>query len=63
MRIVSRFLRDGKSIGTVRTQETNENELAKMMVGRDISEVIKKPVQKDGKEILSLREGQCIWHK
>ncbi|HCC00222.1 MAG TPA: heme ABC transporter ATP-binding protein [Ruminococcaceae bacterium] len=49
-------LRDGKSIGTVRTQETNENELAKMMVGRDISEVIKKPVQKDGKEILSLRE-------
>ncbi|KLU64737.1 galactose/methyl galactoside import ATP-binding protein MglA [Desulfosporosinus acididurans] len=30
-------LRDGRSIGTVQTKTTNEKELAKMMVGRNIS--------------------------
>lgn len=29
-------LRDGKKVGTVKTSETNPNELARMMVGRDV---------------------------
>jgi simple sugar transport system ATP-binding protein len=32
-------LRDGKSVGTVFTKETNDGELAKMLVGRSISEI------------------------
>jgi len=41
-------LRDGKSIGTVYTENTSEKELAKMMVGRLISDQLeKKSYQKD----------------
>lgn len=43
-------LRDGKSIGTVHTKNTHENELAKMMVGRNISDLVeKKSLRKTGK--------------
>ncbi|HEY9852313.1 MAG TPA: ABC transporter ATP-binding protein [Leptolyngbyaceae cyanobacterium] len=35
-------LRDGKNIGTVLTSETTEHDLAQMMVGREISEGVKK---------------------
>lgn len=44
------ILRDGKKVGTVETAETNPNDLAQMMVGRDVvlavekSERKKKPV-------------------
>jgi len=44
-------LRDGKSIGTVDSKKTTEKELAKMMVGRNISDLLeKKPFQK--KEVI-----------
>ena len=44
-------LRDGKSIGTVDSKKTTEKELAKMMVGRNISDLLeKKPSQK--KEVI-----------
>lgn len=47
-------LRDGKSIGTVITKETSESELARMMVGRAISEVQRKKSGEKGKTVLSL---------
>lgn len=47
-------LRDGKSIGTVNTQDTNENELAKMMVGRDISGVAGRKSHRTVKKVMTL---------
>lgn len=39
-------LRDGKYVGTLNTKETNENELIKLMVGREIDTVTKKTAKK-----------------
>ncbi len=47
-------LRDGKSIGTVYTETTNEKELAKMMVGRNISDMVKKKSYRKEDKIMSL---------
>lgn len=41
-------LRGGKVVGTVKTSETNETELAKMMVGRPIVESISQPTTSNG---------------
>jgi simple sugar transport system ATP-binding protein len=49
-------LRDGKVVGTVKTSETTEAELARMMVGREIVfRIEKKPVQ-PGEVVLDVRE-------
>ena len=47
-------LRDGKSIGTVYTKDTNEKELAKMMVGRNISAQMEKQSSRKEEKIFSL---------
>jgi simple sugar transport system ATP-binding protein len=48
-------LRDGKVVGTVKTSETTEAELARMMVGREVVfRVEKKPVQ-PGEVVLDVR--------
>jgi len=47
-------LRDGKSIGTVYTQNTNEKELAKMMVGRNISDPLERKSSRKEEKIFSL---------
>ncbi len=47
-------LRDGKSIGTVQTKKTNENELAKMMVGRNISACVEKKSSQKNVKIMTL---------
>lgn len=49
-------LRDGKSIGTVVTKETNEQELVKMMVGRDIPKIEKKEAAVRPESVLELRD-------
>ncbi len=49
-------LRRGKKVGTVNTSETNERELTRMMVGRDIGLYISKPVTKYGKEVLKVED-------
>lgn len=49
-------LRDGKSIGTVVTKKTNEQELVKMMVGRDIAQISKKDSTVREEKILELRD-------
>ena len=47
-------LRNGNVINTVYTSETDKNQLAKMMVGRDVDFTVKKPKVNVGKEILNI---------
>ena len=48
-------LRKGKCIGTVETKATSKEELSRMMVGRDVSFVVKKEDAKPGRVILDVR--------
>ena len=48
-------LKDGELIGTVRPEETDENQLIKMMVGRTLGEFYPKRLNKPGEEILAVR--------
>jgi simple sugar transport system ATP-binding protein len=49
------ILRDGKTIATVKTKETNPRELAKMMVGRDVLMELNKKEKIPGKVIFSVK--------
>ena len=49
------ILRDGKTIATVNTQETNPRELAKMMVGRDVLMDLNKKEKQPGNIIFSVK--------
>jgi simple sugar transport system ATP-binding protein len=54
-------LRDGKSIGTVETQKTNEAELAHMMVGRNIAALeAKKSERKKERVVMSLEKVSAL---
>lgn len=48
-------LRKGKCIGTVNVKDTNEQELSRMMVGRDVQLVVDKTPAKPGKTVLSVK--------
>src|SRR5512135_157001 len=48
-------LKDGELVGTVRPQETDENQLIKMMVGRTLGEFYPKRRNRPGTEILAVR--------
>ncbi len=45
-------MRDARKVGTVNTAETNQAELARMMVGREVFMVVDKPPVKRGKPVL-----------
>ncbi|MBU9720832.1 MULTISPECIES: ABC transporter ATP-binding protein [Bacillaceae] len=47
-------IRRGKGIGTVNVKETNQNELAAMMVGREISFAVEKTVAKPKDPVLKI---------
>ena len=47
-------LRDGRVVGTVPTAQTNQAELARMMVGREVIRTWRKPPSKPGPVVLSL---------
>ncbi len=47
-------LRKGQCIGTVNTKETNEEELSRLMVGRDVQLVTQKGECKPGEDILTI---------
>jgi len=47
-------LRKGKVVGTVRTSETNQNELAKMMIGRKVKLSYQKQETKKDKVVLKI---------
>jgi ABC-type uncharacterized transport system ATPase subunit len=45
-------MRDAQTVGTVNTPETNERELARMMVGREVFMQVNKPPVERGKPVL-----------
>ncbi len=49
-------LRKGKCVGTVNTKDTTEEELSRLMVGRDVQLVTQKDEAKVGKEILTIKD-------
>ncbi len=55
-------LRRGKYIGTVETKNTTEEELSRMMVGRDVQLVVDKTPAKPGKTVLHV-EGLTVASK
>ncbi len=55
-------LRKGRYIGTVSIQDTNQKELSRMMVGRDVEFVVHKEPAKPGKTILEV-EGMTVASK
>jgi ribose transport system ATP-binding protein len=44
--------KDGKQVGTIKPQETNQNELVKMMVGRELKEIYPIRAPKNGEVLL-----------
>jgi ABC-type uncharacterized transport system ATPase subunit len=48
-------MRDARKVGTVRTAETNEKELARMMVGREVFMQVDKPPVTRGQPVLEAR--------
>ena len=48
-------MRDGKVVGDVKTSETNDAELARLMVGREVLLRVEKPDAKAGEVVLSVR--------
>lgn len=49
-------LRHGRVVGSVKTSETNENDLAKMMVGREVIMKIEKKPSKVSERILEVKD-------
>ena len=47
-------LKDGELIGTMRTQDTDENQLIKMMVGRTLGEFYPRRANKPGEVVLTI---------
>ncbi|MEG1524807.1 MAG: ABC transporter ATP-binding protein [Clostridia bacterium] len=52
---VCTIIRLGKVIGTVDVQDTTEEEMAKMMVGHDVSLVVSKAEKEPGEPVLSVK--------
>ncbi|MFW5873554.1 MAG: ABC transporter ATP-binding protein [Bacillota bacterium] len=48
-------LRDGKSVGTVKTSETSPEKLARLMVGRDVVLRVEKNQKEAGKDLLKIK--------
>jgi simple sugar transport system ATP-binding protein len=53
-------LRKGKVIGTVKTSETNQNELAKMMVGREVKQSYRKKERNHRKIVLKIENLEAV---
>ncbi len=49
-------MRDARTVGTVNTSETNEAELARMMVGREVFMQVDKPQVRRGQPVLEARD-------
>ncbi|SFG13648.1 simple sugar transport system ATP-binding protein [Halopelagius inordinatus] len=49
-------LRDGENVGTVATDETTREELAELMVGREVLMQVDKPAVDPGESVLSVRD-------
>ena len=47
-------MRAGKTVGTYRVAEVDENEISRLMVGRDVQLTLKKPPAKPGQTVLTV---------
>jgi len=56
-------LRKGRKIATLPVTQTNERELARLMVGMEVSPTISKPPSKPGKEVLSIENVYAMGDK
>jgi simple sugar transport system ATP-binding protein len=52
-------LRDGRVVGQVKTEDTDQTELARMMVGRDVIRTWEKPTVQRGKPMLRIQQLQA----
>lgn len=50
------IIRKGKTVGTYNSSDLSENEISKLMVGRDIVRHFKKSELKEGEEVLSVKD-------
>ncbi len=55
-------LRDGKLVRTLLTDDTNEDELIRLMIGRDIDSLIHRAVTHVGETLLEVKELSCSGH-
>ena len=53
------IIRQGKYIDTVDVEKVSENELASMMVGRNVTFTVDKPEQKPGEVVLDVKDLHC----
>ncbi len=49
-------LRDGKTMGTYRVEDVTEEEISRLMVGRDVELVIDRPPAKPGRVVLQVKD-------
>ncbi|GEA18728.1 MAG: ral nucleoside transport system ATP-binding protein [Moorella sp. (in: firmicutes)] len=54
------ILRGGKTVATVKKSETNEKELARMMVGREILWQVSKPAGRKGDKVLEIKNLKAL---
>ena len=54
------IIRLGKYIGTVDVETVTENDLASMMVGRNVTFKVDKPAQKPGEVVLDVKDLHCL---
>src|SRR5205085_12156355 len=52
-------LRDGQTVATIKVDETNETELIRMMVGRELSDIFPPKTATPGDSVLSLKNLGC----
>lgn len=57
------ILRRGRIVATLKTAETNERELARLLVGRDVIFDVKKPPQEPGEPVLELQNVSALSDK
>ncbi|MDP9380471.1 MAG: ABC transporter ATP-binding protein [Chloroflexota bacterium] len=53
-------MRGGRHVGTVNTRETSTEELARMMVGREVLLRVEKPPARPGEPVLTLRDVSAL---
>ncbi|WP_378953870.1 ABC transporter ATP-binding protein [Pelosinus sp. sgz500959] len=56
-------LRGGKAVGTVTTAQTNEEELTRMMVGRNVLFDVPKKTISQGSKVLALNDVSCLGNR
>ena len=57
------ILRDGKLVTVQPVEELSKNEIVRLMVGRELSDVFKRTIYPDQKPMLEVKNLQSNWHR